>query len=362
MAMIGMVLQQPHIAAFRNIFKYERISLPPPMKPVKEIAPSIYQVLLPLPFALRIVNCYLIRDTEGWTIIDTGLHIPEGPQTWLQAFNDLNIRPGTLQRIILTHYHPDHYGLSGWLQSWHAEQGYPPPPVFISAIDGEQARIIFQSDGRQVSVLMDFFRRCGMPEDLAQLLTEDIQKLHRLLQPPPDRFHILSPGETLAVGDYRFHIIHTPGHSDGHLVFWDEASRILLCGDHVLQHITPNISQWPTTAANPLGRYIASLKQLESLPVQKALPGHGPIITDWQGRLQELQHHHEERLAHMYDAVQPSASVYDVATQVFDFPSLSYHEMRFAIAETRAHLEHLVHLGELALSENGVWRYEKSSQ
>ena len=332
------------------------------MKPLQQIAPSIYQVRLPLPFALRIVNCYLIREPEGWTIVDTGLHIPDGPKTWLAAFAELKIGPQDLRRIILTHYHPDHYGLSGWLQAWCREQGHPAPPVYISEIDGEQARIIFQSDGRQLHVLIDYFLRCGMPQDLAQTLTEDIKKLHALLQPSPDHFHFLQPGGTLAAGDYRFRIIHTPGHSDGHLVFWDASAGLMLCGDHVLQHITPNISQWPTTAANPLGRYIDSLKALQSLPVQQALPGHGPVITDWQGRLQELQQHHDERLAHMFDAVQHTASVYDVATQIFDFPSLSFHEMRFAIAETRAHLEHLVQMGELALSENGVWRYQKSSQ
>ncbi len=340
--------------------KTEMVFIPNPVThAMREIAPSIYQVRLPLPFALKIVNCYLIRDQHTWTVIDTGLNIPEARQVWIDTFGLLNIKPEQLERIILTHYHPDHYGLAGWLQEWCREQGAPVPPVYMSERDRYLAREIFRPDGNQLEVLELFFRRCGVPDALAATLTTDIQHLHGLIRPQPEPVLTLQPGECIEIGPYRFEILHTPGHSDGHLMFWDREQRLVLCGDHILLHITPNISLWPTTEPDPLGRYLASLDSLARLPVEVALPGHGPTISDWFARLSELKSHHRDRLDQMLGCINSHTSVYQVCTQVFETDNLSYHEIRFAITETLAHLDYLVRIGEIILSENGCWLYSK---
>ena len=110
--------------------------------------------------------------------------------------------------------------------------------------------------------------------------------------------------------------------------------------------ITPNIGLWPTTEPNPLGRYLTSLTQLATLPVRVAWPGHGRPITEWPVRLAELQTHHQARLANMRAAAD-GASALTVAQRVFNFAKFSDHEVRFAVAETLAHLDYLVLHGEL---------------
>ena len=98
----------------------------------QEVAEEIYQVCLPLPLALKSVNCYLLRGDEGWTILDTGLNVPAAQQVWRTVFTELGIQPGDIRQIILTHAHPDHYGLAGWLQNWCGA------PVWMSAREAEQ--------------------------------------------------------------------------------------------------------------------------------------------------------------------------------------------------------------------------------
>ena len=82
---------------------------------------------LPLPFALRIVNCYLIQDNDGWTIVDTGINIPQAQAVWRLTFDSLSIRPRDIKRLVLTHMHPDHYGMAGWFQELCGEDGAVPP-------------------------------------------------------------------------------------------------------------------------------------------------------------------------------------------------------------------------------------------
>src|SRR6185295_15928786 len=99
-------------------------------EPAIAVAEGIYQVRVPLPFALNIVNCYLLRDGDGWAVVDTGLNTPPAQEAWQAAFSFLNIAPATIKRIILTHSHPDHYGMAGWFQSLCA--GDAVPPVYLS--------------------------------------------------------------------------------------------------------------------------------------------------------------------------------------------------------------------------------------
>ncbi len=59
-----------------------------------QVAEGIYQVQLPLPFALRIVNCYLLDHGDGgWSVIDTGLNQPEAQAIWRSAFEMLGLTP-----------------------------------------------------------------------------------------------------------------------------------------------------------------------------------------------------------------------------------------------------------------------------
>lgn len=333
----------------------------PDQPPAVEVAPGIFQVGLPLPFALNRVNAYLLHDQahDTWTVVDTGLHTEAGQLMWERAFDLLAIPPARVTAIVLTHMHPDHYGMAGWLQAWCAH-GDECPPVYMSPVELAAARRVWIERGDRADEMRAHMRRGGLPEaampDVIRIGEETAQQT----APHPTVFHELHAGDTFGMGGRNFQIMQYGGHSDGHLLFYDAASRLMLCGDHVLNKITPNIGLWHDTSVQPLPSFIASLIRLKMLPVDLALPGHKTLITDWAGRIDELAGHHAARLTLATDhaAVAGGATAYEIGSALFPaMDRFSPHEMRFAIAEALAHLEYLYQRGEIGREGDSVWRY-----
>lgn len=323
------------------------------MGPYREIASDIFQVCLPLPFALRSVNCYLLRAGDGWVILDTGLNVPEARAIWQTTFSALDIGPDDVGQIILTHVHPDHFGLAGWLQAWAGV------PVWMSPREAELNQQIWEASDVP-GALRSLASVSNLSQTMQQKMIAAVHDVRGMTLPHPSLIEILEPNTFLSIGQRRFIALHAPGHSDGQLLFYDAEDGLLLCGDQVLQKITPNIGLWPLTEPNPLGRYLASLGELQTLAVRLALPGHGPLITAWQARIAELEEHHAERLAEMLTAVNGVGSTpYEICAKVFNVEEFTEHEMRFALAETLAHLEYLVDQRRLWREANGRWIYRR---
>ncbi len=324
----------------------------------QEVAADIFQVRLPLPFALDHVNCYLLRGDAGWTILDTGLNISAARELWQAVFVGLGIAPADIERIVLTHTHPDHYGLAGWLQQLCRAEGEA-PPVYMSSREAELARQVWGDIAAQVERMAAYFAWCGLPGDMAQTIASETNKVGSRMLPHPEYVALLASETTLQIGERHFTVMHAPGHSDGQLIFYDPNDQLLLCGDHVLIKITPHIGFWPDAEPDPLGRYLTSLRELAALEVRLALPGHRASIVDWPGRLTELQTHHHDRLKHTLEAVNMGNTVYEVSKRVFRLDGLNAHEARFAVAETLSHLEYLVRRGCLRREDDMVWRYSQ---
>lgn len=323
------------------------------------VADDIYQVRLPLPFALNHVNTYLLRDDDGWTIVDSGLHTAECQAAWQAAFDALGITLRDIRRILVSHMHPDHFGLSGWL---HEQSG---APVFMSPREAELARTIWlaEPDSEQrLAIVERYLRIAGAPADVAATIERQELRLRQLTLPHPPELLLLPPDSEITMGGRSFRTIHAPGHSDGQLLFYSAADRLLLSADQVLLRITPNVGLWPTSQPNPLARYLRSLNELAGLDVALALPGHHGVIEDWRGRIAEIITHHDERLEAMLAVAGNGASALEVSLTVFNFDRFSPHEVRFAVAETLAHLEYLVEEGRLERVEEPERRMYRLAQ
>ena len=169
----------------------------------------------------------------------------------------------------------------------------------------------------------------------------------------------------MRLADIDFHVIHTPGHTKGICCLYLPEQEIFFTSDHILFDITPNIQVWPNMS-DSLDHYLESLEKVRSLPVQMALPGHRKGSTSIVGRIDEIKEHHRRRLNEVLSiaAARPGSTAYDIAPHMtWSMRGKKWHEFPptqkwFAMGETLAHIEYLLHHGQLRREEQGgVFRY-----
>jgi glyoxylase-like metal-dependent hydrolase (beta-lactamase superfamily II) len=315
---------------------------------------AIVQVKVPLPFPLRWVNGYVIRGKDGCTVIDPGLRTPEAEQMWLRTFRELGLSPGDVEQIVLTHHHPDHYGLAGWMQQQtHA-------PVVMSRTAFQRAQLLW-GDGQPLTAeIVRQFARHGMDEGTLGQVREHLDSFVPLVSPPPEAT-FLEPGASIRLGDECYTAILAEGHASGQLCFYDERRRVIFCGDQVLPRITPNVSLLPSDDANPLASFLSSLEQLSALTVDVAFPGHRDPFAAFGERARELIRHHDERLTYMRDLLKEPMTAYALCRRVFG-DRLTVHQLRFAMAETLAHVIYLRERGMVTEGEREYAGHDERKQ
>jgi glyoxylase-like metal-dependent hydrolase (beta-lactamase superfamily II) len=321
-----------------------------PIGEASSVLAGVHQLKLPVPFPLEFIASYLIEGEDGWTVIDPGFDYPPAREVWESGAARMGLDlERDVARIIVTHLHPDHIGLARWLE---VRSGAP-----VRMLEGEISNARHVWDPARTT---DGFVRYMMSHGMDPETAGDTAGTTRLGIRLPERLKPLRPDDRIELGGSEARVIHTPGHSDFHFVLHDERRRLLFAGDHLLLKITPNIGLWTYTAPRPLERYLGSIKDLRGLDAYLVFPGHGPLFHDLDGRIDELVLHHEERLWVMREALaHRPTTAFDVARRIFP-DELSDHQLRFALAETVAHLEHLVGDGRAERLDGDVVRYQGS--
>ncbi|OUM96259.1 MAG: hydrolase [Thermobacillus sp. ZCTH02-B1] len=300
------------------------------------------RVRVPLPFSLKYVNAYLVPERDGWTLVDPGLRTPEAERLWREVLERSGIGFREIRAIVLTHPHPDHIGLAGWFQERSRA------PVYMSGRAHAYAMRLWGPERTFTDELPALYREHGLPREMEEALRDHLEGFVAMVSPLPEPVFIQG-GDRLEVGGKGWEILDTPGHADGHLCFYLREERRLLCGDQVLNGITPNISLVPGGEPGVLARYLDSLASLEKLEVELALPGHRDPIRDMRGRIGEIREHHVRRLEAMEAMLETPLTAFEVCMQLFGGRvNGSMHHLRFAMSETLAHLEHLAREGRAA--------------
>jgi len=305
---------------------------------ISQLKEGVYRVGIPVPFPMKYVYCYLLKNETGYTLIDTGLNYGKARAAWDEVFEEINLDPNEIHTIILTHFHPDHSGLAGWMQNKTGAE------VWMSETDRHMFELAFMKNKIQAIDVKKLLSTHGVPEHLRQSILENLEQITARVQPYAT-IQAITENEWNLDGRL-WKILKTPGHSQGHLCFFQEDEKILLSADMILDKITPNISLWPGGSAYPLKDYLESLNKLKELSATQVWSGHGDIIHQVSQRIDELIVHHQERL-HKIAALAVNKSGYEIASEFFAEKELSSHQWRFAIAETLAHLEYLVEQGRI---------------
>jgi len=321
----------------------------------ERLAEGWIRVRVPLPFPLKYVNAYLIPERDGWTLVDPGLRTPESERLWRDVLARCGIAAADIRSIVVTHHHPDHVGLAGWFQELTGA------PALMSRKAHAFATRLWGPGQTFSEEQIAFFLENGMPREKADELAEHLESFIAMVSPLPDPSFI-EGGGTLEIGGRDWEILHTPGHADSHLCFLQRDLRVMLVGDQVLSGITPNISLLPGAAPGVLARFLDSLALLESVEIDLAYPGHRDPIRDMKGRIGEIRAHHVRRLGLMESMLDEPLPGYEVCMRLFgDRAQSSMHNLRFALSETLAHLEHLAMEGRIAAmrGRDGVVRWRR---
>ncbi len=314
-----------------------------PVGKAATVAEGVYQLKVPVPIPLVFVSAYLVEGEDGWTVIDTGFDYPEGRETWEVGARAVgcDLRRD-VSRIIVTHFHPDHLGAAHWLQEISGA------PVCMLESEIENSREIW--DNADPAPFIEHLAGNGMDRALAERAGARMRADLTL----PEKMIPLQAGEEIPLGSGRARVVHAPGHADHQIMLHDEERKILFAADHVLLKITPNVGSWPESEPNPLARYLKSVRNVRDFPADLVLPGHGPLFHDLRGRIDELLRHHEERLELMRQEIDGVPKTpFEVSRKVFRY-GLSLYERCFALAETLAHLEHLVLQGRAERIGDGI--------
>ncbi|MBI3014538.1 MAG: MBL fold metallo-hydrolase [Candidatus Tectomicrobia bacterium] len=319
---------------------------------VEEISPGCWVLKLPLPFPVEVVNCYLIEGNGEACLVDCGLHTSKALAHFQAALRMIGIAPGDISTIVVTHYHPDHLGMAGTIQSMTGAR------IVMSSSEYEMLGHNWYDPGSNADrAIHQMLEQSGMPRSLIARLHAQRVRLGSHIDPVQE-VTAVNEGDAIIVGRRRLQAIITPGHSPGHLCLFEAETGLFWVGDHLLPRITPNIGLFPLSNPQPLGSYLTSLEKVSQLPVKLAFPAHGEPFEDVRGRVEELILHHQRRLHTLLSLMTRRGSTPYTLSQKLFGKNLPDQARRFALAETLAHLEHLVAEGQAEKAqENGLVRY-----
>jgi glyoxylase-like metal-dependent hydrolase (beta-lactamase superfamily II) len=287
------------------------------------------------------VNTYLVRADDGYLLVDCGWDTADTLQTLDGHLRALDVPLQDVRHLVVTHIHPDHYGLAGRLReiskaelSFHRLERLYIESRYVDAAD-------------LLSEMHEWLRVNGTPgAELDRLNKGSLGMLSRVQIAFPDR--TLDGGEEIPCGRFAFRVLWTPGHSAGHICLYDARNKVLLSGDHVLPHITPSVGLHVRTTSNPLADYLDSLKLIGRLEAELVLPGHGEPFHGLPERTEELLAHHQRRLDEVVELLAAEAGAtltgYAIASRMTwsrrrAWDDLSGFERRMAVTEALAHIE-----------------------
>ena len=307
-----------------------------------DIAPGLAWARLPVPGSLKHVNIWLLDDGDDVAVVDTGLDIApcrEAGESLLSG----PLAGRQVSRVIVTHFHPDHVGLAGWLcQELGAE-------LWMTQTEWLMAQALSIDERNHIhGSRVDFYRAHGLDEDWLSQFADRGEPYRTRVAPVPSVFRRMEAGQRIRIGRHDWEVMIGRGHAPEHACLYSADAGVLISGDIVLPRITPNVSVWPSQPeADPLGEYLGCLDQFVDLPADTlVLPSPRLPFHGLHARVQALKDHHDDRLADVMGALDQPRTAADILPVLFR-RKLDLHQIGFAIGEAIAHLAYLHQRGRI---------------
>jgi len=331
-----------------------------PLPPVERVRPGLWSIPVLIPNnPLRYVLVYAFETDRGPFLIDAGWNTDDAYQMLVSGLDVAGFAIEDVQGVLVTHIHPDHYGLAGRIReasgAWVALH-----PADARLIEGR-----YDDPAELLGLMATMLRRDGTPEDEIVSLQQGSMPVRPFVWAvTPDI--LVEDGDKPEVPGWDLTAIWTPGHSPGHLCFYEAGHQLMLSGDHVLPRITPNISFHPQAGPDPLGDFLSSLQKVGAYEVAEVLPAHEYRFLDLPARVAELTAHHHARFDELIAGVRGGATTtWELASHMTwsrSWEQIQGFMRRAAVGETLAHLRYLERLGVLReeVGEPSAWRLVES--
>lgn len=299
-----------------------------------QVAPGITRVSLPIGLnGIETVNSYLIEDGDNLTVLDCGLWRPDPDEQGLlaleRAMNGHGYVLADISRIVVTHAHIDHYGLAGKLMEVSGAELWMHQ---ATDLDCEKYRHPDTAELRRRDTYADH----GVPADELPAVASSLAMWMPYLHSVVEASTRLTGGETFQVGSRELSVLHTPGHSLGHICVWSASDGLLFSGDHLLGGLTPPVTFERGFDTNPLESYLAALAVVRELDPTLVLPGHGKAFAHGARRVDAITRNKLRRLEQVYQLIaRRPCTVTEIASEVVA-TAIVPHQRNQALAETLA--------------------------
>jgi glyoxylase-like metal-dependent hydrolase (beta-lactamase superfamily II) len=340
------------VTGTRQQAAWQRAEFPP----VEQVAGGVWSVPVPIiGNPLRYVLSYLIEHDAGFVMVDPGWNHQDSWRALTSGLSECGVPVDAVTAIVVTHVHPDHHGLSARVRELSG--------AWVGMHPAEDDFLSRHADETMRTGMEQYLRWCGAPRThFEQLL---VSRSHTAQVDPMARAdRLIEHGDFIDAPGLRLRAVWTPGHTPGHLCFYDETRDLLLTGDHILPRITPNVSAYDMTS-NPLDDYLASLDKIRGVQPAEVLPAHEYRFTDLDSRLEYLTEHHRDRLAEAERGLAAAGPAGTTAWQAAigvtwsrPWADLVSFQRQAAIGEVLSHLRYLQARGRAAESDIdgvGIW-------
>jgi glyoxylase-like metal-dependent hydrolase (beta-lactamase superfamily II) len=308
---------------------------------VAEVDDGVVRMALPLGIhGVPTVSAYLLRGDGADTLVDCGIAAgvdggdpgPDGTAAIAAALGVAGSSLDRLERLVVTHAHIDHFGLAGEVVRRSGGELW-----MHRRTDLDLAKYAEPDEAIDRRMLMLADHGLYGPE-----LTESSEGLRDWLPVMPSvgtPSRLLDGGELLAAGGRTWEIVHTPGHSPGHVCLWNAAERLLCSGDHLLQVVSPPVTFERGFEPDPMGSYLESLDRVRDLAPELVLPGHGTPFRDGARRAEAIAAGKRRRLSQVRELVADRPrTVAELTADLFGSAQLTGSQRHFVTAEILAYL------------------------
>lgn len=330
---------------------------PPAPGRATEIAPGVLWLRLPLPMRLDHVNCYALRDDDGWTIVDTGFDTRVARGVWAEAL-DGPLAGAPVARVLVTHHHPDHIGLAGWFQAEHGAELWTTRTAWLFA-----RMLTLDAQAQVAPETIAFWRSGGMPA--AQIATRAAERPFNFadrVAPMPLGFRRIAEGDVLRLGGRTWDVRIGAGHAPEHATLWSRECNLVLGGDQLLPGISPNLGVYATEPeADPVADWLEACTRLarHARPDHLVLPGHKLPFTGLPTRLRQMIENHHGALDRLVAHLDVPRTAAECFLPLFG-REIEDSQFTLALGETIGHLNHLRAAGRVRRDRrgDGAWLWQ----